>query len=156
MRAILGCGLTGLVLAIAVGCSRSAPTAAGSGPPSSAPSPTPAAERKRPTFESELVHTNTLNGGTGSSSHKSTRYDDGRPFTAVENFSTTLAGGPVTLKYEVVFVAHRDGKDVYKWTYTVAKAGGSETRGSEATYDGKRTVLVEDRYGSLVLQPPSK
>src|SRR6478752_10191524 len=115
MRGLLGCAATGLVLASAAGCSRSAPTPAGGGPPAPA-SGAPAAEGKRPKFESELVATHTLNGGTGSSAHRSTRYDDGKLFTAVENYATTIKGGPVTLKYEVAFVAHRDGKDVFRLT----------------------------------------
>jgi hypothetical protein len=151
MRVALGCVVIGLSLA--AGCSRPGSHSAGAEQPAAV---APAADEKRPKFESELVATNTLNGGTGSSVHKSTRYDDDKPFTAVDNYSTTIKGGPVTLKYEVAFVAHRDGKDRYKLTYTVEKAGGSETKTSEAAYDGKRAVLVEDQYGSLVLQPPSK
>jgi hypothetical protein len=151
MRRALGCVAIGLTLV--AGCSRPAPTPAGGESPAPA---VPAAAGKRPKFESELVATHTVNGGTGSSAHKSTRYDDGKPFTTVENYSTTIKGSSVTLKYEVAFVAHRDGKDVYKLTYTVEKAGGAETKTTEAAYDGKRAVLVEDQNGSLVLQPPSK
>ena len=103
-----------------------------------------------------MVYTHTVNGGTGSSNHTSTRYDNEKPFSAVENWSTTVKAGPITLKCEVVFVAHRDSKDVYKVTYTVAKAEGSETKTNEIPYDGKRAVLIEDQYSTLVLQPPSK
>ena len=150
MRGALGCVFVGLLLAVAAGCSRSAPTPADGAPPASV------AEGKGPKFESELVHTHTVDGKGGSGAYKGTRYEDGKPFNVVENYTTTIKGGSTTLKYEVAFVTHRDGKDVYKLTYTVAKAEGTETKTSEATYEGGRTVLVEDQYGSFVLQPPSK
>ena len=155
MREILGCVIVALLLTSAVGCSRSGPSPTGGEQPDPVTVST-AADGKRPKFESELVYTHTINGGTGSSNHTSTRYDDGKPFRAVENWSTSIKGGPVTLDCEVAFVTHRDGKDVYKIKYTVGKAGGSETRTTEAGYDGKRTVLSEDQHGTLVLQPPAK
>lgn len=153
MRGVVACTTVCLSLALTAGCSRSGSAPGGGDPPAPVAA---AAEGKRPKFESELIHTHTVNGGTGSSHHTSTRYDDGKPFRAVENWSTSVTGGPVTLKCEVAFVAHRDGKDVYKVSYTVGKAGGSTTTTREVAYDGKRTVAVEDEYGSLVLQPPTK
>jgi hypothetical protein len=155
MRGIPGCLVVGLALAAAVGCTRSAPAPAGEGPPASATVPA-GGDGARPKFESELVHTSTLDGGTGSSTYKSTRNEDGKLFTVADAIATTIKGATVTLKFEVVFVAHRRGKDVYKVTYSVAKGGATQTTTQEAAYDGTRTVLVEDQYGSLVLQPPSR
>ena len=122
MRGILGCVVVALTLTCAAGCSRSAPTP-GSVPPSPNAVP-PGDEEKRQKFESELVHTNALDGGAGSSVFKGTRYDDGKPFTAIDSHATTFKGRTVTLKYEVAFAGQRGGKDVYKLTYTVEKAGG--------------------------------
>lgn len=106
-------------------------------------------------FQSELVHTHSINGSGGSGTHRSTHYDDGKPFTAVQEYSTTVREGTTTLKYDLAFAEHRDGKDIYKLSYAVTTAKGAETKSSEAAYDGNRTVIIEDEYGSLVLHPPS-
>src|SRR5581483_4761878 len=88
------CPMRGMMAGVAVGlwlaagCSRQAPAPAGGAQPE--PAPAAAAEGKRPKFESELVHTHTIDGGKGSSRHTSTRYDDGKPFNAVENYETTV------------------------------------------------------------------
>lgn len=106
-------------------------------------------------FQSELVYTHSINGSSGSGIHRSTRYDGGQPFITVEEYSAILREGTTTLNFNLAFAAHRDGKDVYKLSYTVKTAEGAETKSSEVAYDGNRTVVVEDEYGSLVLQPPS-
>ena len=148
MRGIFGCVVVALLLTSAVGCSRSAPTPSSGEPPTPAAVP-PSSEGKRPKFEYELVHTNALDGGTGSSVTKGGTRD-------VVSHAITIKGRAVTFKCEIAYVGHRDGKDVYKLTYTVEKAGGAESTMKDTAYDGTRTVLIEDQYGTLVLQPPSK
>src|SRR5262245_59221575 len=155
MRGTLGCLFVAVALAAAVGCNRSAPTPGAGVSPASAAVPADG-DGGRAKFEPELLHTNTLDGGNGSSSYTSTRNDDGKLFTWANGVTTTIKGRTVTLTFGVAFVGHRNGKDVYKLTYTVKKAEGAQTTTREAAYDGTRTVLVEDEYGSPVLQPPSK
>lgn len=132
---------------LAAGCSRPAPapTAPGS-----------LAADRGPKFESELVYTYSVGGGKGRGTDRSVRYDGDKPFVAVTNWKATQAGGGVTLTYDLAFVEHRGGKDVFKTAYTVTTGGATETRRFETEYDGKRTVVVEDKYGSVVLQPPSQ
>ena len=144
-------------LVVWCGCSRQA------SPSSSDPKPEKeisALVGKSPKFECELIQTHDFNGKTGSSSHFSTKTVDNKLFTSVENYTTTVNLGSVNLKYEFEFLAHRDGKDVYKLTYTISdtsKSGvGSETKTSEFTYEGQKKVVIQDKYGSAVFQPPNK
>ena len=99
MRGLLGSVVVGLSLVSAAGCSRSGPSPASGAPPAAV---SPAADGKKPKFESELVYTHTVNGGTGSSNHTSTRYDNEKPFSAVENWSTTVKAGPITRRKQAV------------------------------------------------------
>lgn len=147
--------VVGGLLAATAGCSRSAPESATVTLPAPPPAG-PGVAAKGPRFESELINTYTVDGGTSSGKHTSTRYDNDKPFTAAENVASTFKGSTTTVKFELKFVEHRDGKDIYKLKYTVEKAEGSSTTTREASYDGKRTVLLEDPYGSIVMQPPTK
>jgi hypothetical protein len=142
----------GLALAVAVGCSRPVPTPAPS-ETSVSVTPTPAPEDKRPQLESVLVQTVK---GQLPSTNTMTRDKDGKPFHSVEGFATTVQVGEIALKYELTFEAHRGGQDVYKFTYTVTSNGNSRTTTNAVAYDSRKTVLVEDEFGSLVLQPPTK
>jgi hypothetical protein len=113
--------------------------------------------QNRPKFESELIISHRTNGGEGSSSHKSTRYDADKPFTAVENSTTTIKGDEGTRTFNVRFKEHRDGKDRYEVTATIGDAkGGQSTTTSEHAYDGNRLVVFQSENATLTLQPPSK
>lgn len=141
----------GLLAALATGCSRSAPA-----PGPTAPGAATAAD-KGPKFESELVYAYVINGAKLGGVGRSFHHDGGKPFAvAGERWKGTQSAGNITLSSEVAFVGHRDGKDFYKTTYTVTEAGTTVTKTSEASYDGKRTILVEDNHGFLALQPPTQ
>jgi hypothetical protein len=150
VRDLLGLGLA---LAVAVGCSGGAPTTAPSGAPVPV-TPAPPPEVKQPQLESELVQT--VKGQPKSNTHRMSRDKDGKPFYTIDGFATTVVVGETTVKYDLTFEAHRGGKDVYKFTYTVTTNGNARTTTTEVAYDGRKTVLVEDEFGSLVLQPPTK
>jgi hypothetical protein len=151
MRGISSLVVIGIAFGTMMGCSRSSSATAGGASPAVAPATT----AKRPKYESELFTSHTLNGGTGNGTFRSTTNVDGKPFTAIDNHSNTIEGGATTLTYAVTFTDHRDGKDIYKVTYTVQTADGAETTGREVPYDGTKTVLLEDKHLTLVLQPPS-
>jgi len=109
-----------------------------------------------PRFESELQIVHTTAQGTSASSHSATRYTDGKPFTAVENYSTTFRGDKATAKVRVKFLKHEKGEDVFEVESTVEKPGGSESKTTTATYKGEPKTILDDGFTKVVLQPPSK
>ena len=111
---------------------------------------------KGPKFESELQIVHTTAGGTSTSSHAATRYADGKPFTAVENYSTTFRGDKATAKVRVKFLKHEKGEDVFEVESAVEKPGGSESKTTTATYKGEPKTLLDDGFTKVIVQPPSK
>ena len=109
-----------------------------------------------PKFESELQIAHTTAQGTSTSSHKATRYTDGKPFTAVENFSTTFRGDKAAAKVRVKFLKHENGEDVFEVESAVEKPGGSESKTTTATYKGEPKTLLDDGFTKVIMQPPSK
>jgi hypothetical protein len=108
---------------------------------------------KRPKFESEL-HVNHGVGGAGSSSHKSTRHTDGKPFTAVEDYSTTIKGDKATVKLRVTFLKHDNGADLFEVEWTIEKPGGSQSTKTNVPYKGEKKTILENEFVKAVLQPP--
>lgn len=115
----------------------------------------PATGANAPKFESELLVSHNV-GGQGSNSHLRTRYENGKPFSAVENYATTIKGGKRTLRFEVRFKEHRDGKDLYEVKSTAGDEKGEQTSTTESNYEGKRLVIFQSDEATLVLQPPEK
>jgi hypothetical protein len=111
---------------------------------------------KRPKFESELQIVHATAGGTATSSHAATRYTDGKPFTAVENYSPTFRGDKATAKVRVKFLKHEKGKDVFEVESAVEKPGSSESKTTTATYKGEPKTLLDDGFTKVVMQPPRK
>jgi len=111
---------------------------------------------KGPKFESELQVSHATAGGTATSSSKATRYTDGKPFSAVENYSTTFKGDKATVKVRVKFLKHESGEDVFEIESTIEKAGGSESKTTTATYKGQPKTILEDEFTKVVVQPPTK
>ena len=111
---------------------------------------------KGPKFESELHVAHTAAGGTATSSSKATRYTDGKPFTAVENYSTTLKGDKATTKVRVKFQKHEGGADVFEVESTIEKSGGSESQTTTATYKGESKTILENEFVKVIIQPPTK
>jgi hypothetical protein len=111
---------------------------------------------KQPKFESELQIVHATAGGTATSSHAATWYTDGKPFTAVENYSTTFRGDKATVKVRVKFLKHEKGEDVFEVESTVEKPGGSESKTTTATYKGEPKTLLDDGFTKVIVQPPSK
>ncbi|OWK45649.1 hypothetical protein FRUB_01980 [Fimbriiglobus ruber] len=107
-----------------------------------------------PIFPSEVIY---QFGQDGATTHGVYRGAAGKSAVgAGERYSQTATVGPVSVTFELTFVAHRGGKDVFRLTYTVTDSGRTETKTSEVEYDGTRTVAVEDKHGSVVIQPPGK
>jgi len=111
---------------------------------------------KGPKFESELQVSHTGGGGTSTSTHRATRHNDGKPFTAVENYSTTFRGDKATATVRVKFLKHEGGEDVFEVESTVDKPGGSESKTTPATYKGTPKTLLDDGITKVVIQPPGK
>jgi hypothetical protein len=109
-----------------------------------------------PKFESELQISHTVAGGTATSSSKPTRYTDGKPFTAVENYSSTFKGDKATVKVRVKFLKHENGEDVFEVESTIERAGGSESKTTTATYKGQPKTILESEFTKVVIQPPTK
>lgn len=137
--------MMGLAIVLASGCSGpTAPSGSGSATPASAEHGTD----KKARFDCELVYSFDIGGATASGTHRLGKSDG-------EKSKTTHTVGKSSVAIELAFVEHRDGKDIYKSTYTVADAAGSQTRSSQTGYDGKRVVVIEDKHGSVALQPVS-
>ena len=113
-------------------------------------------ESKSPKFESELLVTHTNSGGTGSSSSKTTRYTDGKPFTAVEDYTSTIRGDKLTVKVKVKFLKHENGADVFDVSSEVETPSGSESKSTTVTYKGEKKTILEDKSATVVIQPPTK
>jgi len=114
-----------------------------------------AANERRQKFECELIVKHRTGGGEGSNSHRTTRYDDGKPFSAVENVTTTIKGEKGVLKFGVKFKEHRDGKDVYEVSATEGDAKGEHSVTTDKQYEGKPLVIYESEQATLTLQPPA-
>jgi len=110
---------------------------------------------RRQRFECELIVKHRTGGGEGSSSHRTTRYDDGKPFSAVENVTTTIKGEKGVLKFGVNFKEHRDGKDVYEVSASEGDAKGERSVTTDRQYEGKPLVVYESEQATLTLQPPA-
>jgi hypothetical protein len=111
---------------------------------------------KGPKFESELQISHTVAGGTATSSHKSTRYTGGTPFSAVEDYSSTFRGDKATVKFRVKFLKHENGEDVFDVESTIEKPSGSESKTTTAAYKGEKKTILENEFTKIILQPPSK
>jgi hypothetical protein len=136
----------GLASVIAVGCSKAEPSGSSSG---GAP---PGAEKgadKKAKYDCELVYSFDIGGAKASGTHRLGRSEG-------ESTKSTHTVGKSSVAIQLAFVEHRDGKDIYKSTYTITDGGGSQTRSSQAGYEGKRLVIVEDKYGTAALQPVTK
>jgi hypothetical protein len=136
----------GLAGVIALGCSKADSSGSGSG---GAP---PSAEKgadKKARYDCELVYSFNIGGATASGTHRLGRSEG-------ENTKSTHTVGTSSVAIELAFVEHRDGKDIYKSTYTITDGGGSKSRSGQTGYEGKRLVIVEDTYGTAALQPVSK
>lgn len=111
---------------------------------------------KTPKFESELFVTHTNAGGTGTSSGKTTHYQDGKPFSYVQDHTSTLKGDGTTVKARVKFVEHKDGADVYSVETEIATKERTETNTTTVVYTGEKKKVLENHLTTVFLQPPSK
>lgn len=109
-----------------------------------------------PKFESELHIAHKTAGGIATSSSKPTRYTDGKPFSAVENYSTTLKGDKSTVKARVKFLKHEKGEDLFEVESTIEKSSGSESKTTTAAYKGEKKTILENEFTKIVIQPPSQ
>jgi hypothetical protein len=147
---LIGLAVTA-ALGLAAGCDRPSQTT-GPATPTIATGLAESGDGKDPKFLSEFVVIDPkgtevarlFNGGA-----------DGGPPVAT-NLRHATGGGRSAVVYEIEFVAHRAGADVFKFAYTAPSTGGSVTRTKEVRYAGERLVLVQDEHGSAVLRPPSK
>src|SRR5438270_6145446 len=108
MRARNSWLVAGAALALAVGCRQ----------PTSAPAPASSAlaaapEERVPRFESEFTVTSKAPGGASSHSTGQNQFGD-KTYHVISGFKHTDEGPGRTLSYEIDFVRHRDGKDIYK------------------------------------------
>ena len=137
----------GLIGTVAAGCSPATPApAVGQGP---------VVADKGPKFESELTYSWAIGEAKFEGAHRGSRYDGDKSIKVGERWSSTSTAGDTKLVVTVAFVGHRDGKDVFKFTSSLTEGGKTVTRDGETEYDGKRTVVLENKFGSMVVQPPT-
>jgi hypothetical protein len=116
------------------------------------------ADSSQPRFESELAyHSQTPDGATMKGNDRSTHYRDGKAIRFIQNHASTFSGSEkdLPLRVEIKFLVHREGKDVYRLSYTRPSRGGSITTTRELDYTGQATVVVEDELVKYILQPPT-